>query len=339
MNAPVSRSEPPGPFDLGVLGAPARLLRAARLYAVVLDGSGNPGPHQFLAGLPEGAAVFALAAPGVRFMLHEQGPPSPKPLIGNAAPDAAAIDAWYDALLGAPGMPHGDAGTEPLARGDCRAFAARACVTARQIVWLESAAPILRYPAAGGAEASPATTRLVLANQIRAEITADNDVQAIDTATLLGRVSPIQLGEAALPGVLGVLAHVEGFELRTPLHDRAHTPLFERLKAYAFASGFGFRQIALAGEWWRRQGPPFIAVEDKTGQPLALVCRGRRWHVVDPETLGETPVDAGLAAGLRPMGYMLYAPLPDKPSGRDIWLFSTYGVRGDIRRLLIASAA
>ena len=123
MNAPVATSEPPGPLELGVLAAPGRLARAARLYAVVLDAAGNPGPHQFLASLPEGAAVFALTAPGVRFMLHEQGPPSPKPLIVDAVPDAAAIDAWYEALLGAPGMPHGDAGTEPLARGDSRAFA------------------------------------------------------------------------------------------------------------------------------------------------------------------------------------------------------------------------
>ena len=146
-------------------------------------------------------------------------------------------------------------------------------------------------------------------------------------------------GQDPLPGVLGVLADAEGFELRTPLHDRVHTPLFERLKAYASSSGFGFREIALDGDWWRRQGPPFIAVEDKTGGPLAMVCRGRRWHVVDPETLGETAVDATLAARLRPMGYMLYAPLPDKPSSRDIWRFSTYGLRGDIRRLLIASAA
>lgn len=400
MNAPASTSGPPGPFDLAALAAPGRLLRAARLYAVVLDGAGHPGPHQFLAGLPEGAAVFALAAPGVRFMLHELGPPLPTPLIASAAPAAAAIDAWYEALLGAPGMPHGEADTEPLARGDGRAFAARTCVTARQVLWLESAAPILRYPAGGGAGASPATTRLVLANQIRAEITADNDVAASDTATLLARFPPARLGEAslpiaeriavalgardahrrqrwqqardidearaahalkglrdvvlfrptapilvarpgqdALPGVLGVLADAEGFELRAPLHDRAHTPLFERLKAYAVASGFGLREITLGGDWWRRQGPPFIAVEDKTGQPLALVCRGRRWHVVDPETLGETAVDTTLAAGLRPMGYMLYAPLPDRPTGRDIWRFSTYGVRGDIRRLLIASAA
>ena len=36
---------------------------------------------------------------------------------------------------------------------------------------------------------------------------------------------------------------------------------------------------------------------------------------------------------------MLYPSLPDAPSGRDIWRFSTFGVRGDIRRLLVTSAA
>ena len=73
MNAPISTSEPPDPFDLAGLGAPGRLARPARLYAIVLDRSGHPGPRQFLASLPEGAAVFALAGPGVRFVLHEQG--------------------------------------------------------------------------------------------------------------------------------------------------------------------------------------------------------------------------------------------------------------------------
>ena len=229
-------------------------------------------------------------------------------------------------------MPHGDADTEPLAQGDSRAFAARACVTARQILWLESAAPILRYPAGGGAEASPATTRLVLANQIRAEITADNDVVAIDTATLLARSSPAALGEASLPiarriavaltkrdanrrqrwqqtreidevraahalkglrdvvlfrptapvlvarpgqdplpGVLGVLADAEGFELRTPLHDRCTRPLFERLKAYAFASGFGFREIALDRRLVAEAGP---ALHRRPGQDRRAARHG-----------------------------------------------------------------
>ena len=36
---------------------------------------------------------------------------------------------------------------------------------------------------------------------------------------------------------------------------------------------------------------------------------------------------------------MLYAAAARQPEGRDIWRFSTFGVRGDIRRLLVASAA
>ena len=329
---------------------PVGCARAARLYGVVLDGAGNPGPRQFVANLAEGAVVFALAAPGVCFLLHEQGAPC-------AAADRAGTRRcpgprrWYGALLSAPGLPHGDAETEPLAPGDQRAFAAGTCVTARQILWLEAETPILLYPAAGGAAASLPTTRLVLANQTRAEIAGDDEVAAIDTATLLTRYSPAELGalsapiakriaaalarrdaarrqrwrqtreidetqashalrrlrdvalfrpsttvlvaragQDALPGVLAILADAEGFELRMPLHDRVRASLFERLKVYAFASGFGFREIAITGDWWRRQGPPFIAVDGETGRPLAVLFRRRRWRIVDPETFAETGV-------------------------------------------------
>jgi NHLM bacteriocin system ABC transporter ATP-binding protein len=400
MNAPLPVGQPPGPLDLAGLAAPGRLARAARLYGVVLDGAGNPGSRQFVANLDEGAAVFALAAPGVCFVVHEQGAPSSLPLIGQGPIDAPALDAWYGALLSAPGLPHGDAETEPLMPGDQRVFAAGISVTARQILWLEAETPILIYPAAGGAPASSPTTCLVLANQTRAEIAGDDEVVAIDTTTLLARRSPAELGaltapiakriavalarrDAArrqrwqqtreideaqalnalkrlrdvalfrrstpalvarpgqdpLPGVLALLADAEGFEVRTPLHDRAGASLFERLKVYAFASGFSFREIALGGDWWRRQGLPFIAVEGETGRPLAVLFRRRRWRIVDPETFVETAVDEAVAAKMRPAGYMLYAPLPDNPSSRDVWRFSTYGVRADIRRLLLAAAA
>ena len=401
MNAPAPVGQPEGPFDLaGLAGPPGRLVRAARLYGVVLDGAGNPGPRQFIATLSEGAAVFALAAPGVSFLLHEQGAPSSLPLIGQGSIDAGALDAWYAALLSAPGLPHGDAETEPLMPGDRRIFSAGTCVTARQTLWLEAETPTLIYPAASGAPASTPTTCLVLTNQTRAEIAGDDEVVALDTATLLARRSPAQLGELTapiakriavalvrrdagrrqrwqqtqeidearasnalkrlrdvalfrrptpalvarpgqdhLPGVLAILADASGFELRMPLHDRVRAALFERLKAYAFASGFGFREIALNGDWWRRQGPPFIAVWGETGRPLAVLFRRRRWRIVDPETFAETAVDEATAAKVRPAGYMLYAPLPDKPSSRDVWRFSTFGVRGDIRRLLLAAAA
>ena len=72
MNALELTSEPPDRSTSRGLPRPAGWCEPARLYAIVLDRSGHPGPRHFLAELPEGAAVFALAAPGVRFLLHEQ---------------------------------------------------------------------------------------------------------------------------------------------------------------------------------------------------------------------------------------------------------------------------
>ena len=97
MNAPPTAAGT-GTLVLADLAAPGRLTRATRLYGVVLDSEGRPGARRFLADLPRGAAVFAIAAPGIAFLLHEHAPPD-EPLIATAAIDAAAIDAWYGPLL------------------------------------------------------------------------------------------------------------------------------------------------------------------------------------------------------------------------------------------------
>ena len=69
------------------------------------------------------------------------------------------------------------------------------------------------------------------------------------------------------------------------------------------------------------------------------MSRRRGWYVVDPRTEGEKAVDQAVAARLGPRGYMLYPSLPDKPTGRDIWRFSTFGVGRDIGRVIVTSAA
>ena len=397
MNAPAGAAG--SDLDLADLAAPRRLARAARLYGVVVDSEGRPGARRFLAELPEGAAVFALAAPGVRFLLHDHAASDP-PLFGSAVLDAAAIDAWYRGLLTAPGLAHGDALAVPMAPGDRRACAAGENLTARTVVWLDAATPVLRYPAVAGVPASPAMSRLVLAGQIGITVTGAADIRAITTATLLAEDGPQTLGKLSadlaqrlatalvsrdtrrrqrwqqtdqvdqaraaralqrlrdiavfrrptpqpvtrpgqdhLPGVLALLAAAQGFTLRAPGEDHVDAPLFERLKAYAIASGFRFREIALTGLWWKQEGPPFIAIDAGTGRPIVMLSRFRRWRTIDPETLAERPVDAAVAATLRPTGYMLYPSLPDAPSGRDIWRFAIFGVGGDIRRLLVTSAA
>ena len=58
-----------GPIDLAALASPAVLMEPARLYATVSDDAGMASPWRFLADLPAGSAVFALAAPGASFLL------------------------------------------------------------------------------------------------------------------------------------------------------------------------------------------------------------------------------------------------------------------------------
>jgi NHLM bacteriocin system ABC transporter ATP-binding protein len=389
-----------GPIDLAGVAVPAHLTRPARLYAAVVDQAGALGPRRFLAELPEGAAIFALAATGVVFLLVEGANAAAAPLLAAGPIDAPSIDAWYGALLSCPGMPRSDGDDLPLEPGDRRTVAAGARLTARGVVWLEAAAPILRYAAPASADASSAVSLLAMADQVGAEVVGDGAVSAVDTASLLARLSPAELGASsaapaariarilvesdtaehqrwqktlaldetqasralqrlrdiaafrqpaivpasllggdALAGALAVIAATEGFELRPPTDDDRDAPLFERLGCFANATGFRFREIALGDDWWTEEGPAFLGIATADARPLALVWRRSRWRAVDPQTLAETAIDRTAAASLMSRGYMIYAALPERLTMWELWRFAVFGVRGDIVRLLAASAA
>src|SRR4051812_39950960 len=101
-------------LELASLAAPGRLLRPARLYAIVVEGVADAGPRRFLAELPDGAAVFALAAPRVSFFLDEDaGASAAAPLLAAGPLEATAIDAWFGALLGCIGLARSDAEAIP----------------------------------------------------------------------------------------------------------------------------------------------------------------------------------------------------------------------------------
>ncbi|TAJ24635.1 MAG: NHLP bacteriocin export ABC transporter permease/ATPase subunit [Reyranella sp.] len=399
MNAPQAPEAGAGTTDLATLASPSRLVRPARLYGVVLDAAGNAGVRGFLAALPAGACIFPLAAPGVSFLLREQGLPDPSPLFMAFTPDAAGIEPWYAALLAAPGFAPSDAHSVLLPPGEKRSFAAGSAVTARSLTWLTADQPILAYAATHSVEASPGRAFLAMANQTRIDIVGEGEVAATDTAGFVAGAPPEVLGELTatlarriaaaliahdthrrqrwrqtlevdearaidgierlrniaslsgeqgltkarpgedpLRGALGVLGATEGFTLRVPRDDDVRAPLFERLKAYSVSSGFRYREIALDGEWWKEEGPPFLAVDATTGSAIAIVGRRRRWRTVDPVTLAEKPVDAAMASKLLPTGYMLYPSLPDTPKGRDIYRFGVFGAGRDIGWLVTASA-
>ena len=144
MNTLDLPSSTQGPLELAALGSPAVLMEAARLYATISDDAGKASPWRFLADLPAGSAVFALAAPGASFLLTARAS-AIAPQLGSAAPDAAAIGIWFAALLSCAGVPRGDGDALPLEAGERRSLAAGSRVTARQIVWLQSQEPVLRY--------------------------------------------------------------------------------------------------------------------------------------------------------------------------------------------------
>ncbi len=181
-------------MELAGLAAPGRLMRPSRLYAAVIDTHGASGPRHFLAELPAGAAVFALGAPGVSFLLVEHGISTAEALLASGPIDAAAIDAWYGALLSWPGLVHGDAAAVPMEATVTRTLPEGAMVTAREVVWLKTAKPILRYAATAGAEPSAVLSILVLANQTCAEFTSAAEVHAVTSETLLTQNAPATLG-------------------------------------------------------------------------------------------------------------------------------------------------
>ncbi|MDP1840153.1 MAG: NHLP bacteriocin export ABC transporter permease/ATPase subunit [Reyranella sp.] len=171
--------------DLAHLASPGRLVRPARLYAVVIGRDGTTGPRRFLVDLPQGAAVFAMAAPGVSFLLVGRDGSTESALLAAGPIDAAALDAWHGALLSWPGLTHADAAAVLMAAPESRVLPEGATVTAREIVWLRAATPILHYAATAASGPSAAMPLLVLANQVSARLTAEGEVRAATSASLL----------------------------------------------------------------------------------------------------------------------------------------------------------
>ena len=171
--------------DLAHLASPGRLLRPARLFAVVVGPDGTTGPRRFLADLPEGAAVFALVAPGVSFLLAGQDGSTGSALLATGPIDAAALDAWHGALLSWPGLVHADASAVPMTAPESRVLPEGATVAAQEVVWLQAATPLLRYPATAATGPSAAMSLLVLADQVSAQLTAEGEVRAVSSVSLL----------------------------------------------------------------------------------------------------------------------------------------------------------
>lgn len=69
------------------------------------------------------------------------------------------------------------------------------------------------------------------------------------------------------------------------------------------------RKVALEKGWWRKEGLPLIAFAGDD-EPLALIPRGRRYHLYRPGGGSEVPVTAVEAATIAEEAFAVYRPLP-----------------------------
>ncbi len=147
------------------------------------------------------------------------------------------------------------------------------------------------------------------------------------------------VGRTPLQTAAALAAAACGASLSIPAHSgNARSPT-EEIQMLARRSGIQTRWIALAADWWRRDGPSlvgFTAGKDGPEKPLGLLSDNRgAYRAVDPETGASFTVDERTAADISPRGLMFYAPLPDRlDDGKTVLRFALHQRARDLRTLL-----
>lgn len=100
-------------------------------------------------------------------------------------------------------------------------------------------------------------------------------------------------------------------EIRPPAGSQASRSQQSAIRQIAKASNIRVRQVTLAGEWWRDDNGPLVALVEATGRPVALLQTTPRSYMLhDPTTQASTPVTPQVAASLATSCYTFYRTLP-----------------------------
>lgn len=145
---------------------------------------------------------------------------------------------------------------------------------------------------------------------------------------------PLLVALHAVAGSLGVTLR--------PVPEAGRAP--DRVREIAEASGLRTRSVLLSGKWWCAENGPLLAYR-QDGSPVALLPAktgffgGARYRIFDPAGNTRQPANEATAAGLSAFARMLYRPLPENPSTRNL-LRSLLGSRcSDLQTIVLAGAA
>ena len=161
--------------------------------------------------------------------------------------------------------------------------------------------------------------------------------QAFDKlAAVLDPIERFQKRETPLLTALGAVGDVMGIKVMGPAASEDMSRVNDPIEAIARASRVHYRTVTLPPEWWTRDCGPllgFLGTEEK--KPVALLPRGGKYDIVDPDLRIRQPLTAERMANLSPEAYMLYRPLPAKLKGvKDLMAFTLRGRTKDALMIL-----
>ncbi|CAM2006638.1 NHLP bacteriocin export ABC transporter permease/ATPase subunit [Acanthopleuribacter pedis] len=106
-------------------------------------------------------------------------------------------------------------------------------------------------------------------------------------------------------------------------------------------SGFRYRQVVLAGEWWREENGPLLGIDAESKRPIALLPRrGARYDAVDPVSGRRWRVSDKNIATISPTAFMFYRPLPARALNFfDLVAHVRFGILGEWVTLLAMAVA
>jgi NHLM bacteriocin system ABC transporter ATP-binding protein len=151
-------------------------------------------------------------------------------------------------------------------------------------------------------------------------------------------VAPVGTAGDHLLAAIKAIGQREGFEVRPSASDDSGLPIDQRLRRIALASRFRFREVSLQGRWWREEGPPLLLWQHSSGQPRAAFWRRGRFHLFDPKADRLLPIDEKVHADLAPLGFVLYASLPDTIDMAVLRRFALANAKANLWVLLVAGA-
>ncbi|MBN2439446.1 MAG: NHLP bacteriocin export ABC transporter permease/ATPase subunit [Deltaproteobacteria bacterium] len=129
-----------------------------------------------------------------------------------------------------------------------------------------------------------------------------------------------------------MVGQASGIKVQTPRSGSLKAKTAESLDEICRASAFRSRQVALRGDWWKRDSGPLLVFHEADQRPLAAIPSARRrYKLLDPVEGTARSIDRKTADSLTGQAYVFYRPFPNTPlRGMDLLRLGIRGCARDI---------